>query len=72
MGVTEKLKAIAEVSASNFAFFAYIWAALTEMLPTTVTIIGGISLAWYNIEKALTIRAKRRQYEKDQESDTTL
>lgn len=70
--MTEKVKAAAEIGINNAAFFAYIWAMIMDILPTTVTIIGGAALAWYNVEKALAIRQKRKHDAKNKESDSTL
>ena len=38
-----------------------------DVVLTTVTILGGLSLAWFNIERALKTRKERRGTKRDEE-----
>ncbi len=50
---------------TNIAYAAILWANLTEILPWFVGVLGGLALAWYNIEKAITERHKRKNIKND-------
>jgi hypothetical protein len=56
MKITEK----AEWILSNVAYVAVLWANIVEILPWFVGIIGGLALSWYNIERAINERHKRK------------
>ena len=56
MKITEK----AEWILSNVAYAAVLWGKIVEILPWFVGVIGGAALTWYNIERALSERHKRK------------
>jgi len=50
----------AEWILSNVAYAAILWANIVEILPWFVGVIGGLALTWYNIERAISERHKRK------------
>ena len=48
---------------ANVASVAIIAANVIDVLPTIVGVVGGIAVAWYNIEKAVNERKKRKNDE---------
>ena len=52
------LAAVAERIATSDVF---------DIVLTSVTIVGGLSLAWFNIERALKTRKERRGVKRDEE-----
>ena len=48
---------------ANLASVAIIAANVIDVLPTIVGVVGGIAVAWYNIEKAVNERKKRKNDE---------
>tara|TARA_R100001510_G_C7536514_1_gene125817 strand:+ start:271 stop:456 length:186 start_codon:yes stop_codon:yes gene_type:complete len=56
-----ELKKILEVSLNNLTYIGITVATLQEWLPMGIGCIGGLALAWYNIEKALKMRQDRKR-----------
>lgn len=44
---------------TNVASVTILLANVIEALPTLVGVVGGLAVAWYNIEKAISVRKNR-------------
>ncbi len=55
------IKKVLETSLNNVAYIGITVATLQEWLPMGIGCIGGLALAWYNIEKALKMRQDRKR-----------
>lgn len=57
------MKSQLEWITANLASVAIIAANVIDVLPTLVGVVGGVAVAWYNIEKAVSERKKRKNNE---------
>ena len=57
------MKSQLEWITANLASLAIIAANVIDVLPTLVGVVGGVAVAWYNIEKAVSERKKRQTNE---------
>lgn len=48
---------------TNVASLTILLANVFEALPTIVGVVGGLAVAWYNIEKAISVRKNRNKDE---------
>ena len=48
---------------TNVASLTILLANVFEALPTIVGVAGGLAVAWYNIEKAISVRKNRSKDE---------
>ena len=48
---------------TNVASVTILLANVIEALPTLVGVVGGLAVAWYNIEKAISVRKNRSKDE---------
>lgn len=48
---------------TNVASLTILLANVFEALPTIVGVVGGLAVAWYNIEKAISVRKNRSKDE---------
>jgi hypothetical protein len=48
---------------TNVASLTILLANVFEALPTLVGVVGGLAVAWYNIEKAVSVRKNRNKDE---------
>jgi hypothetical protein len=48
---------------TNVASLTILLANVFEALPTIVGVVGGLAVAWYNIEKAVSVRKNRNKDE---------
>ena len=48
---------------TNVASLTILLANVVEALPTIVGVVGGLAVAWYNIEKAVSVRKNRNKDE---------
>ena len=52
-----------EWTTTNVASLTILLANVFEALPTIVGVVGGLAVAWYNIEKAISVRKNRNKDE---------
>ena len=57
------MKSQLEWITTNVASLTILLANVFEALPTIVGVVGGLAVAWYNIEKAISVRKNRSKDE---------
>lgn len=61
---TQKITHYAEWLGLNIAWGTLTWAVFTSSISWVIGIIGGLTLVWFNVERALKARKERQMLDK--------
>ena len=66
---TQKISQYAEWFGLNIAWGTLTWAMFTSSVSWIIGIIGGLTLVWFNVERALKARQERHMLNKSPKQD---